>query len=423
MSRRVLLITTRFPPGLGVGGLRYKGLATYLPDFGWEPIVLTETLPEKPDERFNVIQFCYPGNVFKRLKRKLGVSPNKKYQERIETGFATTEKRSLMDKLLAFLSYTVLRPNKYRGLCLYFILASRDVLRTENIDAIISCSRVTHVAANELKRDSKLPWIADFRDLWTQNHYFSASAFEKWCEKKLELKTLSKANALVTVSKPLAEELKTLHKGKVVFSIPSGFDPEEVKVAKLTKEFTITYAGGFCGGKRDPRLLFQALQKLIAEGIINPSVVRINFFGPFQNWLQQEIRQYKIEGIVEQCGIVSRQVILAKERESQLLLLLNWNNPKEHGVYTGKVFEYLATRRPILAFGGPKGVVSILMQETGAGVHVSNLASLKKALANYYKQYENTGQVIYRGKEKSINKYSHFEMARKFAKTLDLVTG
>lgn len=114
---------------------------------------------------------------------------------------------------------------------------------------------------------------------------------------------------------------------------------------------------------------------------------------------------------------------LGKERESQLLLLLNWNNPKEHGVYTGKVFEYLATRRPILAVGAPKGVLSILMQETGAGVHVSNLSSLKKALANYYKEYENTGQVIYRGKEKSVNKYSHFEMARKFAKTLDLVTG
>jgi len=422
MARKVLIITSCFPPVPRIGSLRYEGLAKYLPEFGWEPIILTKVLPGRPDQRFKVKEVSYPGNFFKRLKSMAHVAQNDDLQAPLSKSITSVEnKKSLRDRFDGFIWHLILFPNRYRGLCRYFIRAGREILQRENIDVIISSSRIMHVAAKELKVEWQVPWIADFRDLWTQNHYYTGGPIVKWIERKLEVKTLSQADALVTVSKPLAEKLHSLHKKNLVFAIPNGFDPTEIGQAPLTKYFTITYAGSLYAGKRDPCPLFRAVQEMITDGVAKPSSVRIRFFGPRQHWLEQEIKRHKLEGLVEQYGVVPRDIVLTKERESQLLLLLNWSDPNECGVYTGKVFEYLAAKRPILAVGGPRGVVSELMEETNAGIHVSDLPSLKRALINYYKEYKTTGKVSYLGKEEQIHKYSHYEMARKFAKVLDQI--
>ena len=83
------------------------------------------------------------------------------------------------------------------------------------------------------------------------------------------------------------------------------------------------------------------------------------------------------------------------------------------------LFEYLAARRPILAIGGPEGVVSQLLRETGAGVHVNSMDDIKQFLRSCYKEYQATGQVIYCGIEERVAKYSHREMAKKFAEILN----
>jgi len=297
------------------------------------------------------------------------------------------------------------------------------LLQKEKFDALISSAGpvTAHLIAKELKERSGIPWIADFRDLWTQNHYYQYGMFRRRIERRLELKTLAKADALVTVSEPLAKKLGSLHYGKRVFVIPNGFDPDDVKSAPLTKKFTITYTGQLYQGKRDPESLLRALYEMIGEGEIEKDTIEVRFFGPLQYWLDQEIKSYRLEEVVRQQGVVPREVALEKQRESQILLLLNWDDPDECGVYTGKIFEYLAAKRPILALGGPDGVVSQLLQETGAGVHIKNVDALKQFLRNCYEEYQATGQVRYYGKEEQIEKYSHREMSRKFAEVLSEV--
>lgn len=130
----------------------------------------------------------------------------------------------------------------------------------------------------------------------------------------------------------------------------------------LTKEFTITYAGTLYDNKRNPTPLLRALREFIAEGLINPDITRVRFFGPPEYWLEREIIKHNLGEIVKEYRTVPRDVTLARQRESQILLLLNWDDPREVGVYTGKLFEYLAAKRPILAIGGPKGVVSELLE-------------------------------------------------------------
>jgi glycosyltransferase involved in cell wall biosynthesis len=208
---------------------------------------------------------------------------------------------------------------------------------------------------------------------------------------------------------------------KPVYTIPNGFDPDDVKSAPLTREFTITYTGLIYKGKQDPVLLLKALHELIEEGVIDPRVTKVRFFGILANWLGQEIKRYRLDGVVKQYGIVPRKIALKKQRESQILLLLNWNDPEERGMYTGKVFEYLAAKRPILAIGGAKGVISELLEETVVGVHTLNIASLKEVLSYWYREYDVLGQVEYHGKENKIQKYDHREMARKFVNVLSKI--
>ena len=418
----MLIVTYYFPPRPGVASLRLRGLAKYLPEFGWEPVILTAALPGEPDSRFKVVQTPYPGDATALFKKRLLLNPSKGFQEQVGVPLAVREgKRSFTRRPITLVKGVIAYPDERKGWYPFATKAGTAVLQEENFNALISSSGpvTAHLIAKRLNTEQHIPWVADLRDLWTQAHQYPYWRLRKWFERKLELKTLAQADALVTVSKPLAEKLSSLHRGKPVFAVPNGFDPDEVGSAPLTKEFTVTYTGQLYQGKQDPVPLLQALRQLIVEEVVNQDVTRIRFYGPTQYWLEQEIRRYHLEKIAKQCGTVSREVALTKQRESQILLLLNWNDPGEQGTYTGKVFEYLAAKRPILAIGGPEGVVSELLEETGAGVHVSDLATLKGILTRYYQEYETSGRVSYRGRDNESLKYSHREMARKFAKVLD----
>jgi len=425
MVRKVLLITYYFPPRPGVASLRLRGLAKYLPEFGWEPIILTAALPGEPDPRFKVVQTPYPGDVSHRFKRRLHLQPNKGFQEQVGVPLAIRgAKRSLTSKAITFIKGIIAYPDEQKAWLPFAVDAGHELLRKEKFDAVLSSSgpATCHLIAKELKRKHKVPWVADLRDLWTQNHYYAYNNVRKWFERRLEIKTLNEADALVTVSEPLAKDLGSLHHKTPVFAIPNGFDPDEMGTAPLTKEFTITYTGQLYQGKRDPELLLKALHELIKDGIVNPGEAKVRFFGPIEYWLDQEIEEYHLEEMVKQYGMVPREIALTKQRESQILLLLNWDDLRESGVYTGKLFEYLAAKRPILAIGGPKGVVSKLLDETGAGVHVSALDHLKQTLVHAYREYNSSGEVRYTGNEAQIQRYSHREMASRFADVLEEAT-
>jgi len=288
---------------------------------------------------------------------------------------------------------------------------------------ISSSSPVTcHLIANKLKKNYDIPWIADLRDLWTQNHYYLHSRIRKIIDKRLELKVLSNADILTTVSPILAEKLKEIHKTKNIFSIPNGFNSEEINPGiPLTDKLSIIYTGRLYQGKRDPELLFKALNELNNEQKIDLNDFLLDFYGKSQDWLKKDIEKYDLEKIVRQNGVVSREDVIKKQWESQILLLLTWDNPAEKGVLTGKIFEYLAAKRPILSYGISEGIVKDLIEETNAGYHAKDLKDLKNILERVYSQYKLNGKVDYYGLEDKINKCSHEEMTKKFVKALEII--
>jgi len=240
-------------------------------------------------------------------------------------------------------------------------------------------------------------------------------------EKKLELKALSKADALVTLAHLAAETLKRLH-GREVYTITNGFDPEKMNDGKtrVTSKFTITYTGQIYKGKQDPTKLLAALKNLTSNGTINPRDVEIRFYGPENKLLQTNIERYGLSKIAKQYGVIPREVSFQKQRESQLLLLLNWEDPREKSVYTLKIFEYLAAHRPILATGGfGNDVVQMLLNETNSGIYCSTVKDISNNICHLYSEYKTAGRVSYYGSTEKINQYSYRETAKKFADILN----
>jgi glycosyltransferase involved in cell wall biosynthesis len=420
-----VLIVAYFPPHPQASP-RILGLAKYLPEFGWQPIILTAPVGDNLDSQFGVIETGYR-DVLGVWKRLFNFNQDEDLRREVKKRLGVTSKKSALDFILTLGGAIVNYPDGDKGWKPFAVDAGSELLQKENIDAMISSSSpvTSHIIAKELKIKHKIPWVADLRDLWTQNHNYGYGPLRRLIDRRLEKKTLLHSDALVTVSQLWAEKLRTLHRRETVYTITNGFDPVEMNTTRvnLTSKFTITYTGSIYSEKQEPSKLFAALKDLISDRLMDPNEVAVRFYGSKIEWLDKEVERYGLSSIVKQYGRVPQQVALEKQRESQLLLLLNWEDQQEHGVYPGKVFEYLAAQRPILATGGfGNDVIERLLHETKAGRYGSTVEDIKNILSELYLEYKLTGKITYNGNIEKINKYSHREMARKFAGVLDQVT-
>lgn len=409
--KKVLVITH-----LSHASPRIPGFAKYLPEYGWQPIILTTPIDERSYSKFRIP---------KDLKKTVTVVETHGYRSPYGIKRLSSRKYSKIRPFFKFVykyyREIALYPDAEKGWKPFAIEASNELLQTEDITAILSSSSpvTSHLIARELKEKHKITWVAELRDLWTQNHNYPYSSLRKLFEQRLERETLLKADALVTLSSPDAEKLGALHQEKRIYTITNGFDPDKQSDGKvnLTSKFTITYTGQIYT-KQDPSKLLVALESLISEEIMDPTDVEVRFYGPRNVSLTKIIQELRLSSIVKQYGIVPIEFSLLKQRESQLLILFKWEDQRYRGVYSGKIFEYLAAKRPILATGGTGDVITKLLNETNAGIDAKSIKEIKKALRESYTDYKLKGKINYQGIEGSIQKYSYREIAKRFAKVL-----
>jgi glycosyltransferase involved in cell wall biosynthesis len=350
---------------------RIPGIIKFIKNFGYEPLLLSPSLET---------EFQYFGSKNYRIPPLL-----KRYLQKVYP---------LYQSVFHF-------PDEMKSEFAILKHYADELLSTQNIRAIISSSSPvsSHIISRELKEKYDIPWIADLRDLWSQNHNYPYGPLRKWRDTNLERTTLNSADVLVTVSEPLVVLLKERYPKKHIFLITNGFDPETRTPVKLTKKFTITYTGQIYEGKQDLDLFKRGLEDLLTSGSLSREDVEFRIYGP-------------------QGTLISKKDAIFRQRESQVLLLLNWL--KNEGVYTLKVFEYLAAGRPILSVGGGGGdVVEELLRKTQSGVYSRNEAEIKNFLTQFYKEYKNEGHVRYYGIPEEIEKYSFVEISRQLAKVID----
>jgi hypothetical protein len=401
--------------------VRPGALAKYLPQFGWEVVVLTPKIEGAPRQSTLIIETDYR-DVLKDWKRRLHLDPDHGLHEQFglpeakEPGFQPLHTRAL--KLARyFLTY----PDPTKG-WIPFALSAVEHIRRQNlrIDAIVTTSPPIscHLIGRKAKSILGCPWIADFRDLWTQNlgerdPYFLQTGLEK--------RTLRHADVLVAVSTPWASRLQRRYPNKQVCTITNGFDPDDYRspAPPLTHHFSITYTGKLYEGQRDPSILFEVLRDLLKAGTFSASNLRVRFYGPVEPWLLVLIEKYGMTEVVEVHGSIARQEALEHQRESQILLILPWSHPKETGHHSAKLFEYFAAARPILAVGGNRGVLTQALEETRAGMHAMSKEQVHQFLVSAYVEYTKRGMVSYVPDKRLIEPYSHPEMARQFSQILD----
>ncbi|MDA8156625.1 MAG: glycosyltransferase [Actinomycetota bacterium] len=408
-----------------IGSQRPYGIAKYLKYYGWEPIVLTVKHPGNSPAGIKIIPTEYSDRLAK-IKKIFGFKAGDGMHQQLgipvakDFGYPTLKSKAIkaFREIVAF-------PDNEIGWLRHAMASATNLIRLAKIDAMISTSApvTAHLIASRLKKKFKIPWIADLRDLWTQNHYYNKSKPLRFFEQVLELNTLSGANALVTISSALAEELAKLHTGKEIQCITNGFDPDEFEEIRATvpNKFSITHTGRLYNGKRDPVMLLKTLAKLIDANKIKRDMVEVSFYGPAEKWLFDDIKKFNLDGIVRVHGDIPRSDAIKKQSQSQLLLLLLWNESREKGVYTGKLFEYLGARRPILAIGGGNSIVKNLLLGTSSGDFIETEKQLASSIMRYYDEFVLSGLVKYNGNT-SIEKYSFQSIAFEYAKLLNAIT-
>lgn len=418
--KKVLIISNIWP--YSPGNLRIPGLAKYLPEFEWEPVVLTQPLLGKPDLGYRVIEVPYH-DMLSSLLRLLGFDTSKSVRKQVGRKLGITSKRSILDHIFLVLRDITSYPDSIKGWKSPAIKVGSKLIENENIRAIISSSPpiISNLVAKELKVRHRIPWVADFPHLWSQDHAHPCSRIKNMFDKRLELRTLCWADALTTTNKAHAVKFKMLHKEKPIYAISHGFDPETINVDQdiSTDKFTMTYTGTFGVGAREPTRLFLALQRLISKGIMDPTKVEVRFYGPVEEWIESEINKYGLRGIVKQCGMVPMTVAQQKQRESQLLLVIKFEPNCGIGMLSSKSIEYLAARRPILAIGEHKEADDDMIKYTGAGKTAASHEEIEHVLKELYEEFIQTGKVSFYGDISRMERYSQREMARRFAKLLE----
>lgn len=428
--KRVLIITDLFH-----ASPRIPGLCKYLREFGWEPTLLTTPLGEDPESRmgppndfakkFLVIEVPFKSAI-QPLKHLLGFRPGSGSRAQLEKKFSGGRWRSMTKKMLIWGAGIAAYPDELRGWRKPAIARGKKLLSEGKFDVVLSSSSpvTSHRIAKTLKRARRAPWIADLRDLWTQNHNYPYPWVRKLFETQLEKRTLGGADALITVSEALAQKLRFRYPAKSVAVAPNGFDPEFVNdpPTPLTEKFTITYTGSIYRGKQDPSKLFEALRDLFDAKLMDRTQTEVRFYGVPQGWLQDVIERCHMSDVAIQYGSIRRSSSFEKQRESQALLAYGWEDPNEIGGFPIKLFEYFAARRPILATGGtPKEQFRAMLDATQAGRHAIGIADIKTILVDYYRDYAKNGAARYHGIPAEMDKYSYREMAKTFAAALNQV--
>jgi glycosyltransferase involved in cell wall biosynthesis len=376
-------VTRHFPPGGGGGVQRPLKFASHLPALGIETHVLAPDVPGADDAELELptqawihrVRYVGPraGRPSEQLVAKQGLS-------RVGTQAALLGRRLLVpDENVPW--STIATPFAIR------------LVRREGIDVVLTTSPPPslHLLGATVKRTTGAAWVADLRDPLTSHPH--RRGYESRLARVKESTVggvgrlvASQADAVVAASEPIAEEMRALKpKGKVV-TIANGCDFDDFAGLEhhTSDRLRITHAGHF-HGKRDPRPFLRAL----AESGLDDVVVR--FAGDFRAADREYAESLGLGDRVELLGEVSRRRSLELQRDSDvLLLLIPESGGRGKGVLTGKIYEYLAAERPILAAVPPDGAAAQLVRDAGAGVVVpsDDVEALREALLDLHRRWQ-----------------------------------
>ena len=436
--KRVLVITYYWPPTGGSGVQRWVKFAKYLPSEGWQPVIYT---PENPEqlavdhsleadipEGTEIIKtrITEPYELYKKFLRRSGHS-----KEAVEVNPVNAQNKSFAQKAAMWVRGNLFRPDPR---CLWIrpsVKFLKKYLEEHPVDLIVSTGppQSMHMIGRLLSKETGLPWIADFRDPWTKIFYFKhlsmTKATERW-HQKMERKVLDEASAVVAVSPLVQQEFQAMTRTPVEL-ITNGYDECDFPDMKDTgatggpdKNFVITHTGLFAADG-NPTLLWDVLSEICAEDSAFKKALKIRLVGKTDTQILEAITESGLEENLTDLGYQPHSTAIEEQRKASILILPLRKEPEYKAVLPGKLFEYLASGRPVLGIGQPDGAMSMILNKTNTGVVVDweDKISMKKYIDDCWKAHLDGNLTINDGE---ISAFTRRNLTRQMAELFDKVT-
>ena len=382
-NTKVLIIANQFPPMGGSGVQRSLKFVKHLRAFGYEPVVFT-----RETKRCRLLDESLLADV------PAGV-------EIIRTAaWDLTEWPSVLSLPGKFTARKLLIPDGDRLWARFSQKKALEVIDKSGIELIYTTSAPysDHLLGLHIKRmRPRVKWVADFRDEWTNNPYTLDNphgAYRTRKEKAMEAAVLRKADWLVTNTPVMRANFLRIHglDGSNFDWIPNGYDEEDFAgldtAPPANDKFTLTYTG-LLYGRRKPDTFFEAAGRLVRTGEIPADRLDIRLIGNYNTEkLTKTIARYGLTGCVRLLPYMPHKDCLKELLASDALLLLEGSGRGADAFFTGKVFEYMNTGRPVLAVL-PEGAAAGLVRESHIGevADFDNVDEIATLLLKFYKQY------------------------------------
>ena len=374
--KRLLIITYYWPPTGGSGVQRWVKFSKYLPQLGWQPVVYTPENPEqlaRDESLLGDVPACAevlktrivePYEIYRRLTGgKMGEG---------EVNPVNAQKKSFKKRLSLWVRGNCFVPDPRVGWVRPSVRFLKRYLAEHPVDAVVTTGppHSVHLIGRGLKRALGLHWIADFRDPWTEMFYYKHLALSPAADRahhRLEQSVLDEADTVISVSPPVAADFRARTKTPVVL-ITNGFDEEDFPAGSVRNDgkFRLVHTGLFAADG-NPLNLWDALAERCAADPAFRSRLEIRLAGKVDTAITAAIRERGLGENLVDLGYLPHDETVREQRGADVLMLPLRQEPEYAKVLPGKIFEYLAARRPVLGIGEEDGAAATILRDTGAG--------------------------------------------------------
>jgi hypothetical protein len=368
--KKVLIITYYWPPAGGPGVQRWLKFAKYLPEFGWEPIILTvdENDASYPQEDSSLLGGVRGIETHKTKSFEILnlYSSLKKDKQIPYGGFSNEGNPSFLKKVSRFIRGNFFIPDPRKGWNKYAYEKAVELINNNNIDVVVTTSppHSTQLIGLKLKKNGLAKkWIADLRDPWTDIFYYDKFYPTKWArriDRKLEEEVIKNCDELITVSESIkniyAERYDVADKTHV---LTNGFDDDDFDdLTRVEYSNEIVYTGTVSDD--------YPLEQVIGMAK-NTSVFNFKFIGKVPDNFRVKIKEENLENRFKFVSTIPHHEVVKEMASAGILLLLIPQIENNEGIVTGKVFEYLKSERPIYAIGPKNSDVESILNFTNSG--------------------------------------------------------
>ena len=406
--KKALIVTYYYPPLCGGGVFRSLKFSRYLPEFDYQPYVLTVK---------NSLSNLKDPLLMKEIPKEVKISRTFSFEHKI----FRAPRHFLNINLKWFFV-----PDENIGWLPTAVFRGSKLIQKNNIDVIYASGPVwtTFLIGFLLKKKTKKPLIIDFRDPWINNSNIKyPTRIHEFIEKTIEKKIVAEANYITVVSDLIKEDLIKRYPFVVpkIETLTNGFDPEDfnhLNSLKKNNKFTITYTGSIYG-LRTARSFLIGLKELIIKNDVLAQNIEVLFIGTYGKETVRLVRELHLEKYVKLKGHMSHTKCIEFLMSSDLLLLLITS--KEN--LTGKMFEYFASQKPIITISPLDGLASKLIRSINAGTVIppGNIELVKKAILLYYNSWLNKKLLHSPNYSAKIEKFNRRILTQRLSKIFDKV--